>query len=78
MTHSLSNSAAMSRQLNLDIGQAVMSMQFQDRVNQRIGHLIDSIEELNAELQPYAVTSQVEVAQSLTQLGWSGSLSDPR
>lgn len=68
MTHSLSNSAAMSRQLNLDIGQAVMSMQFQDRVNQRIGHLIDSIEELNSELQPYAVTSEVEVTQSLTQL----------
>ncbi len=68
MTHSLSNSAAMSRQLNLDIGQAVMSMQFQDRVNQRIGHLIDSIDELNHELQPYTATSTAEVATSLTEL----------
>ncbi len=67
MTHSLSNSAAMSRQLNLDIGQAVMSMQFQDRVNQRIGHLIDSIEELNHELRPYTAASDVELQQSLTQ-----------
>jgi methyl-accepting chemotaxis protein len=68
MTHSLSNSAAMSRQLNLDIGQAVMSMQFQDRVNQRIGHLVDSIEELMHELQPYTASADVELAQSLTQL----------
>ncbi len=36
MSASLSSSAAMNRQLNNDIGQAVMSMQFQDRVNQRI------------------------------------------
>lgn len=68
MTHSLSNSAAMSRQLNLDIGQAVMSMQFQDRVNQRIGHLIDSIDELTHELQPYTATANKELTSSLTQL----------
>jgi len=68
MTHSLSNSAAMSRQLNLDIGQAVMSMQFQDRVNQRIGHLIDSIDELNHELKPYTATANAELSSSLTQL----------
>lgn len=67
MTQSLSNSAAMSRQLNLDIGQAVMSMQFQDRVNQRIGHLIDSIEELHQELKPYTAAADVELQQSLTQ-----------
>ncbi len=68
MTHSLSNSAAMSRQLNLDIGQAVMSMQFQDRVNQRIGHLIDSIDELTHELKPYTATADAELTSSLTQL----------
>ncbi len=67
MTHSLSNSAAMSRQLNLDIGQAVMSMQFQDRVNQRIGHLIDSIVELTHELKPYTAAANAEMQQSLTQ-----------
>lgn len=53
MAKSLSNSAAMSRQLNLDIGQAVVSMQFQDRVNQRIQHLVETIVDLAKELQPY-------------------------
>lgn len=53
MTKSLSNSAVMSRQLNMDIGQAVMSMQFQDRVNQRIQHLVETVSELGGELQQF-------------------------
>ena len=67
MTESLSKSATMSRQLNLDIGQAVMSMQFQDRVNQRIQHLRETIDDLTSELRPYAADADQENVQSITQ-----------
>lgn len=67
MTNSLSSSAAMSRQLNLDIGQAVMSMQFQDRVNQRIQHLVETIAELRADLQPFAQSADQGKVQMLSE-----------
>ncbi len=66
MSQSLSNSAAMSRQLNLDIGQAVMSMQFQDRVNQRIQHLIETISELASELQPFTGDADKDKAKTIS------------
>ncbi len=53
MSESLTTSASMGRQLNSDIAQAVMSMQFQDRVNQRIAHIIETISEVCSELQPH-------------------------
>ena len=67
MTKSLSNSAAMSRQLNLDIGQAVMSMQFQDRVNQRIQHLIETIVELSKELLPLTKAADKDKVKSISE-----------
>ncbi len=66
MSQSLSNSAAMSRQLNLDIGQAVMSMQFQDRVNQRIQHLIETIAELASEMQPFTGDADKDKARTIS------------
>jgi methyl-accepting chemotaxis protein len=67
MMKSLSNSAAMSRQLNLDIGQAVMSMQFQDRVNQRIQHLIETIVELRKELIPFTKAADKDKVKSISE-----------
>ena len=67
MTESLSKSATMSRQLNMDIGQAVMSMQFQDRVNQRIEHLRDTIEELAGELKQFSADAEQHQVESITQ-----------
>ncbi|MCC6508263.1 MAG: hypothetical protein IT423_04100 [Pirellulaceae bacterium] len=75
MNESLSSSAAMNRQLNLDIGQAVMSMQFQDRVNQRIEHIVSTIHELNADLRPMTLSSDPNTAQLITKL-WTDRLAE--
>lgn len=39
----LNDARHMSRDLARDIGMAVMSLQFQDRVSQRVGHVIDAL-----------------------------------
>ncbi|MEZ6097428.1 MAG: methyl-accepting chemotaxis protein [Pirellulaceae bacterium] len=44
MVHSLQTTAEISRELGQDIARAVMSMQFQDRVSQRVGHVVDTLE----------------------------------
>ncbi len=67
MRNSLTKAASMSRQLNMDISQAVMSMQFQDRVNQRIEHLMETIHELAGELQPYTADAHQGNVQSITE-----------
>ncbi len=54
MNDSLSCSAEMSSQLNMDIGQSVMSLQFQDRINQRIDHIVSTMQELHSDLHPLA------------------------
>ncbi len=75
MNESLSSSAAMNRQLNMDIGQAVMSMQFQDRVNQRIEHIVTTIHELSADLRPLTLSSDPNTAQMITKL-WKDRLAE--
>ncbi len=67
MSKSLASSATMSRQLNLDINQAVMSMQFQDRVSQRMHHLLETISELISDLRPHTDRDDKETAESITQ-----------
>lgn len=66
MTRSLSKSATISSQLNLDIAQAVMALQFQDRVGQRISHILESIAELSSELRPFLSSSDETASQSIT------------
>ncbi len=75
MNESLSSSAAMNRQLNLDIGQAVMSMQFQDRVNQRIEHIVSTIHELSADLRPLALSRDPDTADKIIKL-WTDRLAE--
>ncbi len=75
MNESLSSSAAMNRQLNNDIGQAVMSMQFQDRVNQRIEHIVTTIEELASDLRPLCRNRDPEVVHQITKL-WTDRLAE--
>jgi hypothetical protein len=67
VTASLSSSATASRQLNLDISQAVVSMQFQDRVNQRIAHLVEAIAELKNDIQPFIAPSDPSKVKSITE-----------
>lgn len=43
----LNEARHMSRDLARDIGMAVMSLQFQDRVSQRVGHVIDALRRMH-------------------------------
>ncbi|MEZ6116000.1 MAG: methyl-accepting chemotaxis protein [Pirellulaceae bacterium] len=52
MSESLSEMSSISAQLGQDIGQAVMSLQFQDRVSQRIAHVCEALEFVSANLEP--------------------------
>jgi methyl-accepting chemotaxis protein len=67
MSESLNKSAAMGRQLNSDIAQSVVSMQFQDRVNQRIDHIIESLDEIANQLRPHSRSANAEAAAEQTQ-----------
>ena len=67
MSDSLASSATMSRQLNLDIGQAVMALQFQDRVNQRIEHIVDTVRELANDLKPLTTSTDIADVSALTR-----------
>ena len=51
MRESLEESAEFSRGLATDIHQAVVAMQFQDRLSQRMGHVIDAIGEMEEALR---------------------------
>lgn len=73
MNESLAASSAMNHQLNSDIGQSVMSMQFQDRVNQRISHIIETMDELSEDLRPYLNQVQSDKASTVTKL-WTDRL----
>ena len=75
MSDSLSDLATMTRQLNMDIGQAVMSMQFQDRVNQRIEHLLATIADLASELKPFTSNASTPKVQSITEF-WTQRMSE--
>lgn len=73
LNESLAASSAMNHQLNMDIGQAVMSMQFQDRVNQRIAHIVETLVELSEDLRPYLDHTPASQAESIARL-WTDRL----
>jgi len=51
MEQAIAQSRSNSDQLARDISAAVMAMQFQDSVTQRIGHVVRTLEELHGALQ---------------------------
>ena len=53
MSRSLENTTELSRQMQKDVGRSVIAMQFQDRLNQRIDHIIEAIKELSIDLSPF-------------------------
>jgi methyl-accepting chemotaxis protein len=67
MSKSLSSSATMSWQLNVDINQAIVNMQFQDRVSQRLAHLTQSIGELMNDLRPHTLAIDSAESKSITE-----------
>jgi methyl-accepting chemotaxis protein len=66
MSKSLSSSATMSWQLNVDINQAIVNMQFHDRVSQRLAHLTQSIGELVNDIRPHTVSADAGEAKTIT------------
>lgn len=66
MTESLSNAAEIGRELRNEIAQAVMSLQFQDRVSQRIAHVIETLQILVARADEEADGAYEPAAQELS------------
>ncbi len=52
ITTSLGQTATIGSELRTDIAKAVMSMQFQDRISQRIAHVIETLEILTKRIDP--------------------------
>ena len=52
ITQSLNQTVSIGSELRSDIAKAVMSMQFQDRVSQRIAHVIETLEVLTQRMDP--------------------------
>ena len=69
MRDSLNQTCELSQQLGGDIAQAVMSLQFQDRVSQRIEHVIESLqvltEQANGHAEPGAALAASTYSKSL-------------
>lgn len=62
MTESLQRTESLSESLTQEIGRSVMALQFQDRVNQRLDHVCETLLALHENLQPFA--DQVPRAQA--------------
>jgi len=63
MTDSLHRTESASQSLSQEIARSVMALQFQDRVNQRIDHVVEALQALQENLTPYereAPSSRVE------------------
>ncbi len=54
MTNSLQRTEHLSESLSRDIGRSVMALQFQDRVNQRLDHVVETLSALQENLTPFA------------------------
>ena len=67
-----------SQQLAQDISRAVVALQFQDTVNQRIGHVVHALEELYTALQaqagPAAGSAAEPPASAAASGDWAGRL----
>lgn len=53
MTESLQGTELLSQQLSEDICRSVMALQFQDRINQRLDHVVEALQALQENLQPF-------------------------
>ena len=63
MTDSLHKTESVSHSLTQEIGRSVMALQFQDRVNQRIDHVVEALQALNENLSPFSRETSPERTQ---------------
>ncbi len=54
MTSSLQRTESVSESLSREIGRSVMALQFQDRVNQRLDHVVEALDAIHENLTPFA------------------------
>ncbi len=64
MMESIERTSEFSSQLRDDIGKSVMSMQFQDRISQRIGHVISTINGLVGHVMPTDIKALEQAANA--------------
>ncbi len=63
MTDSLHRTEHLSESLSRDIGRSVMALQFQDRVNQRLDHVVEALRALQENLAPFQKTVSEQRAE---------------
>jgi hypothetical protein len=66
------------QELARDVHQAVIALQFQDSVSQRIGHVIETLEELHGSLESALAGTEFDRATGPGGAGrdWAGSMAD--
>jgi hypothetical protein len=69
MTESMQQTQSISQELGKDISKAVMAMQFEDRVSQRLAHISDALDMLTNRVEVCAGTEiSDEVAAQVERL----------
>jgi methyl-accepting chemotaxis protein len=68
MQETVAETRRVSETLYTEISNAVVAMQFQDRVSQRIGHVIDSLEAMNQALTSFESAEDISLAERKQQI----------
>lgn len=71
MQETVAETRRVSETLYTEISNAVVAMQFQDRVSQRIGHVIDSLEAMNQALTSFESAEDISLAERKQQIAQS-------
>ena len=67
MTNSLHRTESLGESLSRDIGRSVMALQFQDRVNQRLDHVVEALQALQENLTPFVDEAAPDLVESRAQ-----------
>jgi hypothetical protein len=64
LTTSLQRTESLSEGVSRDITKSIMALQFQDRVNQRLDHVVEALQALKENLSPFRNVASVEQTSS--------------
>lgn len=64
LTSSLQRTESLSKAVSCDITTSIMALQFQDRVNQRLDHVVEALQALKENLSPFRDVASAEKASS--------------
>lgn len=71
MQDTVAETRRVSETLYTEISNAVVAMQFQDRVSQRIGHVIDSLEAMDKALSSFETAEEISLEQRKQEIAQS-------